>query len=475
MKLRGLTAGLNSSGKFKYKASPCIHPAVHTRLTFAWRDQSPESVVDYLVVGGGVVGLAIARRLCRRFPEKTTFLLERHTRVGEETSSRNSEVIHAGLYYPPQSLKTRLCLRGRQLLYDHCQKSNIPFKRTGKLVVASQPDQRPYLEYLHAKAQSLSAPPYWNSSELREKGPVLPTELISGERARELESDLSRSIVAALWSPETGIVDSHTLMESLEKDIMESEGGALAYSTRAVRVDPYAENGEDGWVVQAVTGDAQDGDAMLARVLINASGLSGTLILNSLLDEQKKIPMYFARGSYASYSGSGISRVSHLIYPCPDAPSSAGKEKHSFHSLGTHLTLDLQGKVRFGPDLEWISPPSNEESDADFWMRHLVPDESRIKLMHEAVTRYLPDVEMDGLQPDYVGIRPKLAPPGGGFEDFVLRTDHTSDFLRSHKGKSQGAPMINLLGIESPGLTASLAIAEMVVEDRLVGTGEHLR
>ncbi|KAA1465976.1 FAD dependent oxidoreductase [Dentipellis sp. KUC8613] len=434
--LRALTAGLNSTGRFKYK--------------------SPESAIDYVVVGGGVVGLAIARRLTQAFPEKTTFLLERHERAGEEISSRNSEVIHAGLYYPLESLKTKLCIRGRQLLYDYCGQNTIPFLKTGKLVVA-RADQRPYIENLHAKARTL--PPA-----------VLPTELISGDRARELEPDLSRDIAAALWSPETGIVDSHAYMESLEKEIMDSENGELAYSTRVVRIDPHAEGSEDGWVVQAVTGDAGEGDAMLARVLINAAGLSAPLVLNSLLGKDA-LPMYFARGSYASYRGPGIGGVKHLIYPCPDTAKS--KDSHAFQSLGTHLTLDLQGKVRFGPDLEWIEPPANEEAEADFWTRHLVPDESRLKLMHEAVTSYLPAVKFEGLQPDYVGIRPKLVPPGGGFQDFELRVDHTGDFVQSRNGK--GNSMISLLGIESPGLTASLALAERVVDGLLVGTNEYVK
>lgn len=297
---------------------------------------------------------------------------------------------------------------------------------------------------------------------------MLPTDLISGDKIRELEPDLSKDIVAALWCPETGIVDSHSLMESLEKDIDDSEGGELAYSTRVVRVDPFQRTkqatsrpesvaSEDGWVVQAVTGGGEEGDAMLARTLINASGLSSPLILNGVLDQNKRIPMYYARGSYSSYSGPGISQVSHLIYPCPET----GRNAHAFESLGTHLTLDLQGKVRFGPDIEWMSPPSGEdEASADFWTKHLKPDESRLQQMHQAVTRYLPEVALEGMQPDYVGIRPKLIPPGGGFQDFMFRTDYAGE------GNTK-SPMISLLGIESPGLTASLAIAEYVVKDML--------
>ncbi|KIJ70456.1 hypothetical protein HYDPIDRAFT_23559 [Hydnomerulius pinastri MD-312] len=444
--VRGLKAALNSSGKFKYK--------------------SPDVAVDFLVVGGGVVGLAVAQRLSQRFPSKTTYLVERHSRAGEETSSRNSEVIHAGLYYPPESLKTQLCLRGRQLMYERCKQYNIPYRKTGKLVVA-QESQRSYIEGLLDKSHRLTWPRHSPSPQSADD-PVLPATLISGAQARELEPDLSKDISAALWSPETGIVDSHSLMESLEKDILDSEGGELVYSTRVVRVDPYkgAEASptspfHDGWVVQTVTDGAQEGDALLAKTLINASGLSANLILNTLLPESARIPMYFGRGSYAAYSGPGISNVSHLLYPCPET----GPNKHAFQSLGTHLTLDLQGKVRFGPDLEWISPPSNaldfdcDEENVDFWTKHLVPSDSRLEEMYRAVTHYLPGVTFEGFRPDYVGIRPKLVI--SGFQDFVVRKDYAD-------GSDSGL-MVSLMGIESPGLTSSLAIAEHVVED-VVGT-----
>ncbi|KAJ7688400.1 FAD dependent oxidoreductase [Mycena rosella] len=421
--------------------------------------KAPESAVDYLIVGGGeqnlwlyqwssqhlypgVVGLAIARRLSQ-FSDKSTILVERHTRAGEETSSRNSEVIHSGLYYPPESLKTHLCIRGRELLYERCKSNNIPFRKTGKLVVANE-NQRPYIENLHAKAQKIAWP---SSFKTARDEPALPTQLLSGAEAREMEPNLSKEITGALC---------------LEKDISESDGGDLAYSTRIVRVDPYSSSADidgarRGWVVQMVTGEqAEEGDAILAKTLINATGLSAPLIVNALLPEAKRIPLFYARGSYAKYSGPGVSGISHLIYPCPETEGNA----HGFQSLGTHLTLDLQGKVRFGPDLQWISPADGQ--DPDFWKAHLVPDDSMLEAMHHAVSRYLPEVRLEGLQPDYVGIRPKLVGPQGGFQDFVFRTDYPDT-----DRESQHSPLISLLGIESPGLTASLAIAEHVVENML--------
>ncbi|CDO76244.1 hypothetical protein BN946_scf184470.g2 [Trametes cinnabarina] len=413
--------------------------------------QSPEFAVDHLIVGGGVIGLAVAQRLAQAFPTKSTYLVERHDIVGQETSSRNSEVIHAGLYYPAHSLKTRLCLRGRQLLYERCRTHNIPYKKTGKLVIAQQ-QQRPYIESLHAKAQKLSWPPHSNPADTH--SPVLPTTIINGEEARKMEPDLHENIAAALWSPETGIVDSHELMESLEKDIQEADGSELVYSTKVVRIDPSRE--EPGWIVQLVTGNAEEGDALLAKTVINCAGLSAPLIVNAILPESKRIPMYFARGSYASYRGRGVEHISRLMYPCP----SVGKDSHAFHSLGTHLTLDLQGKIRFGPDLDWLNPPEDHE-DPDFWQKHLVPDDSRLSLMYQAVKEYLPGVSQEGFQPDYCGIRPKLAGPEAGFQDFVFRRDKAN-------GQSEGE-MISLLGIESPGLTSCLAIAEYVVADLMGG------
>lgn len=340
---------------------------------------------------------------------------------------------------------------------------------TGKLVVA-RADQRSYIENLHKKSLSIGWPPRSMCQPSNEL--VLPTEIICGEEARSLEPNLSTDIVAALWSPKTGIIDSHSLMESLEKDIIDSDGGDLVYSTRVVRIDPFQGSNKpigtpdfdtvaDGWVVQTVTSDAEDGDAILARTLINASGLSSTLFVNTILPKEKRVPFYYARGSYASYNGPGISQVSHLIYPCPET----GENAHALQSLGTHLTFDLQGKVRFGPDIEWIAPPTGgDDADAGFWESHLIPDESRMREIHQAVTSYLPGVTLQGLQPDYVGIRPKLVPRQGGFQDFVFRSDYSTQVL----GKTGRAGiMISLLGIESPGLTSSLAIAEHVVEDML--------
>lgn len=391
-------------------------------------------------------------------------------------SSRNSGVIHAGFFYPPESLKTLMCLRGRDLMYQRCKAHSIPYKQTGKLVVARK-DQVSYIEKLHKKSVELKTPRH----TLPNGGSVLPTKLLSGEEAREMEPDLSSDIVASLWSPLTGIVDSHCFMKSLEKDIQGSEGGQVVCGTEVVRVDPYRKStkaytvpdidaAEDGWVVQ--TSSKGESYTILARNLINAAGLGSTLVLNAVLPREERIAMYFAKGSYASYtSGSGTSKISHLIYPCPETDPKI----HSFESLGTHLTLDLQGKIRFGPDLEWIDLPEadmkGDEDDNDFWTKHLIPNDSRLSIMQRAVTNYLPGVTLEGLQPDYCGIRPKLIPPGGGFQDFLLRTEYPSIDAQ----RDQSCSMISLLGIESPGLTSSLAIAEQLVEGMFSGNDVKIK
>lgn len=348
----------------------------------------------------------------------------------------------------------------------------------GKLVVGLK-HQESYLHKLHEHCQKMEWPEGLQGVDPSE--PAIDTELITGDRARELEPDLSKDITLALWSHSSGIVDTHALMESMESNIQASEGGEIVYSSDVVRVDPYrppavaqdvasSELRTDGWVVQLRTNGAnsEGGDALLAKTLINASGLSSTLILNSLIPTP--IPIFYAKGSYASYHGPGA-KVSRLIYPVPET----GKSQHSFQSLGTHLTIDLNGQVKFGPDLEYISPPpftEGEDENVDYWIKHLNPDASRIPLMHEAITTYLPGVTLEGLAPDYAGIRPKLAGPGSPFYDFVIRTDHSRSLAGADD--QSGALMVSLLGIESPGLTSCLALAELVVE-KVATEQRHLK
>jgi 2-hydroxyglutarate dehydrogenase len=329
--------------------------------------------------------------------------------------------------------------------------------------------QTQYLEHLLRKTQLLQYPVGKGISSEQESVIAVPTSLLSGDEARELEPDLSPDITCALLSRETGIVDSHTLMESLGRDINESDAGSVVCSTSVVRVDPT----ENGWVVQLSTNPKGSGDpdsepsqtdSVLAKTVINSTGLSGPFILNSLrrtlTPPVNPISIWYARGSYASYRGPGVGNVKHLIYPVPET----GPTRHGFAGLGTHLTLDLGGNIKFGPDIEWIEPEMSgaEEEAIDFWEAHLNPSSEQLSSMYASIRQYLPNINEGSLKPDYVGIRPKLGPPGAGFQDFVFQKDFSGRYKRGSMGAEDGGVMLTLLGIESPGLTSSLAIGEYV-------------
>ncbi|GAA5925868.1 NAD(P)/FAD-dependent oxidoreductase [Sporobolomyces koalae] len=404
----------------------------------------PALAVDTLVIGGGVVGLAIAERLTKSFANKTTFLVERHGQIGQETSSRNSEVIHSGIYYAADSLKTALCIRGRDLLYSRCKDRGIPFRQTGKLILATSKEQEGYLQNLLQKSERLR----------RDKIGDVPLEWLSGREVRNLEPDVGEGVVSALRSPRTGIIDSHAFMTNLEQEITESELGELVCGTRVVRIDRHEATGggkrgdgsESGWVVQTVTDDGSGGEgdrnAVLAKAIVNAAGLNAHHVLNQILPDDKQLKLQFAKGSYFSYRGPGVANVSHLLYPCPEG-------NKSLSGLGTHLTMSLENEIRFGPDVQWLTPPIEEGEDVpDFWEQHLAADEERMELAIREVRKFLPNVTADGFSPDYAGIRPKLSGPGETAVDFSITHPQPG--------------FISLQGIESPGLTSSLAIAEVV-------------
>lgn len=455
--------------------------------------------IDHVVIGGGVVGLAIAASLARRYPEKSTFLLERHGQVGQETSSRNSEVIHGGMYYPLGSLKAQLCIKGREMMYDWCEKYGVGAKQVGKLIVGPE-ESKGYFENMIATRNQ------------QNMGPLAPPlQLITGDEARKLEPDLGDGIGWAVNSERTGIVSSHELMDSLEREIQELENAEVAYGTDVVRIDPHlpsqkasaadakrgADASQEGWVVQTST-EGQS-DSVLARVVINCSGLNAHLALNTLLAQERfadgcePIGMWYSKGNYLSYKGEGVRNVQRLIYPLPNMGSSGKAASSGSHeSLGTHLTLDLSGNIKFGPDTEWLTPP--DITSKDFWAKQLAPITApeRLERMYESITSYLPNVRKDGLSPDYAGIRPKLVPPGGDFMDFTplwhysrdLKSQRLWQYARLPKTYSSaeqyftkagqiakvgdaardGGVMLTLAGIESPGLTSSLALAEMVGE-----------
>ncbi|KNG49994.1 L-2-hydroxyglutarate dehydrogenase, mitochondrial precursor [Stemphylium lycopersici] len=322
----------------------------------------------HAVIGGGVVGLAIARKLQSRDPSVSTVLIEKHGSAGTETSSRNSEVIHAGLYYGPDSLKTKLCLRGKEMLYDLCAKHGIPHRNTGKWIVAQDADQMEALQKVHDFAQSIG----------------VPTRFLSKEEASRREPDV-RAEAGVLESSSTGIIDSHSLMQYLEGSFEEA-GGICAFNSPVTHIQPI-DSGRGGWEITTKTSSSQGGDSSVeetttitASTLINSAGLFAVPISNMILPPSRQRTPFYAKGSYFSYSSSRP-RPSTLVYPAP-IPGHGG--------LGTHLTLDLGGRVRFGPDVEWTDSPTDYK-----------PNTSRLDEAIADIQTYLPGVDKDAIQPDY--------------------------------------------------------------------------
>lgn len=360
---------------------------------------------DVIIVGAGVIGLAVARALA--MAGRDVLVVEAEPVIGSGASSRNSEVIHAGLYYPPGSLKARLCVEGRERLYRYCSERGVAHRRVGKLIVATQAGQLDRLQAIRANAQACD---------------VHDLSLISAEAARAIEPRLR--CVAALISPSTGIIDSHGLMLALQGDA-EAHGAQLSFRS-AVLGGAAVRDGIELEVRDGVSGEKF---ALTANILVNTAGLSAP-DLAARIDGFPKddIPKaYCARGCY--FSLKGRAPFSRLIYPIPVDGG-----------LGVHLTLDLGGGARFGPDVEWIDK-------VDYAV-----DPRRADAFYAEIRRYWPGLPDDALAPDYAGVRAKISGPGEPAADFRI------DGPRHH-----GVPgVINLFGIESPGLTSSLAIAEEV-------------
>jgi L-2-hydroxyglutarate oxidase LhgO len=360
------------------------------------------------IVGAGVVGLATAARLAPRFPELV--VLERRARHGTETSSRNSEVIHAGMYYPAGSLKARLCVRGRALLYEACGRLGVPHRRTGKLIVARAKEEVAELERLLALGRTNG----------------VPLELVGAARCHELEPAVPAA--AGLLSPETGILSADGLMDALLHQARQ-HGAILQPRAELVGIEPRGHE-------YALTLRTPDGvETLTSERVVNAAGLeSDTVAALAGIDlDAAGYRLHWCKGSYFALAGPKARLLSRLVYPVP-----------THVSLGIHAVLGLDGRVRFGPDAHYL---------AERTLDHSV-DASRRQAFAEAVRALLPVVEDEDLTPDIAGIRPKLQGPGDGFRDFVIAEE-----------TPRGRPgLVNLLGIDSPGLTSSLAIAEEVDE-----------
>ena len=359
--------------------------------------------VECIVVGAGVVGLAIARRLAMSGLE--VVVLEAADAIGTETSSRNSEVIHAGIYYPRDSLKARFCVSGKHLLYEYCAAHGVPHRRCGKLIVATTPEEAGVLAEIQQRA--------------RNNG-VDDLEPIGGNEVRAIEPEIHA--VAALISPSTGVIDSHSLMLAFQGDA-EDHGAMIAFLSPLQRAEVDGE-GFKIWV-----GDGSGAETIIgARYFVNSAGLRAQDVSRAMagLDPGTIPDQFFCKGNY--FSLTGRQPFSRLIYPVP-----------ANASLGVHVTVDMAGQNRFGPDQEWI-----DAVDYDV-------DPKRADVFYDAVRRYWPALPDNALQPAYSGVRPKVQRPGGHNEDFIVQGPE----IHGHPG------LINLYGIESPGLTASLAIANL--------------
>lgn len=368
---------------------------------------SPSPDIDCLVIGAGVIGLAVARALA--LAGREVIVAEAQNAIGQGVSSRNSEVIHAGIYYPHGSLKARFCVEGRRALYRFCEDFGVGHRQCGKIIVAADEQQKTQLESIRARAQGNG---------------VEGMRLLNAADLRALEPQLHGA--AGLLSPETGIVDTHALMLALQGDL-EAHGGSLALLSPVLA----ARLGASCIEVQ-IGGD--NAAWLSARTVVLAAGLSSPLLARKFEGlSHARIPRaYFAKGNY--FSLNRRAPFSRLIYPVPEPGG-----------LGVHLTLDLSGRARFGPDVQWLDV--DDPADIDYAV-----DPARAERFYAAIRHYWPDLRDGELTADYAGVRPKIVPAGAADGDFTI-LDHASD----------GMPgLIVLYGIESPGLTSALAIADHV-------------
>lgn len=364
--------------------------------------------VDVVIVGAGAVGLAVAAEFARA--GRDVLVLEAADGIGTETSSRNSEVIHGGMYYPTNSLRHRMCVEGRRKLYAYLEQRRVPHLKRGKLIVATSESETKKIESIHATGL---------------RNDVENLKLISGAEAIAWEPALS--CTAALWSPETGIVDSHGYMLALQGEI-EDHGGMIAFATPVERITPMADGGF------RVTTGGQEPANIACRRVINSAGLYAQQVAHGIEGYRADLipKLVLAKGNY--FGCAGRPAFSRLIYP---APVEGG--------LGVHVTIDLAGRMRFGPDVEWLTTTDPKKVD-------YTVDAKRSESFYDAIRRYWPGLHDGAITPDYSGCRPKLTGPGEPAADFRIDGPEVHGM----------AGLVNLFGIESPGLTSSLAIAEEV-------------
>jgi L-2-hydroxyglutarate oxidase LhgO len=361
--------------------------------------------VNVVIIGAGVVGLAIAAELSTKISD--IVVLEQHDAFGRETSSRNSEVIHSGIYYPAGSLKTKCCVEGAKLLYQLCDRYGLPYKKLGKCIVARDQSEISNLDRL------------FNNGK---KNGISDIRMLEGCEIATLGVPVQA--LAAIHLPDTGIIDSHSLMKHFNR-FAEARGVTFAYHSTVTAISPQL----SGFKVRI----EQDDYSLVSRIVINAAGLSSDIVASLAgLDPVKNLyKLHYCKGTYFSYTKRYPLPM--LVYPVPE---------HELTGLGVHATIDLGGRLRFGPDTEYVDT-------IDYTI-----DESKRDAFYSSASRLFPDLDLNAFAPDMAGVRPKLSGPGEKVRDFVIVDEEVN-----------GLPgFIDLIGIESPGLTASPAIARMVAD-----------
>ena len=399
--------------------SGAAHASPNTHRCISHHHKDDSDTVDTVILGGGCVGLAIARHLLLNKPphcHKDVLLVDKNPSFGQETSSRNSEVVHAGLYYPPDSLKARLCVAGKHMLYRYCESNNIWYNKCGKIVVASSREDVDTLEIMYSTAL---------------KNGVDDVKMVTPEQVAQDFQEPGVSCVAALHSPSSGVVDSHGYMACLENDII-SYGGMVAYNTLVVGGSMVQHAMHPQFVLSMIDTVTGEETTVSASRVINSCGLWATKVSLSILPSEyhSRIPKTtFVKGNYVIPKQKMCFSQNQLVYPVPSHDG----------GLGVHLTIDRNRSIRFGPDVEWLPDKITDPDDLEYAV-----DPQRVHAFEEALGRYTKHPITPGsLEPSYSGVRPKVVNAG----DFVIDTHGIPGF-------------VGLYGIESPGLTASLAIAQ---------------
>jgi len=360
------------------------------------------------IIGGGVVGLAIAEELSRN--HDNVFLIERHPTFGQETSSRSSEVIHAGIYYTKGSLKARLCLEGKNLLYDYCLKYDVPFKKCGKLIVATSEEEIKVIEGILTTA--------------KENG-VDDMTVLEKDQIAEMEPNVFA--IKALYSPSTGIIDSHSLMKQYETNSV-NNGSQIVYGSEVTAIKKI----DEGYLVTLLDSDSRN-YSFTSRIVINSAGLQSDKISEMVGISDENLRILFCKGEYFRVKPPKNKLIKRLIYPVPH---------HNMEGIGIHVTIDMGGGVKLGPDVKYL--------ESNIYDYRLTPEKQEAFWL--SARKFLPFLEFDDIAPEMAGIRPKIQRPGEALRDYYIMEE-----------SGRGFPgFINLIGMESPALTSSISIAKYV-------------